>query len=80
MNITVQKKLFSGQKKAPIFKPMMIVFPDGYIYEVFCFNHGRYNDAKIMKKILEKRPECKNVFRQSDTFTLIVVSEMLSTS
>lgn len=70
MNISVQKKLYSGQKKTHLFKPMMIVFPDGYIYEVFCFNNGSSNDALIMKDILERSTECQGVFAERDTFIL----------
>ena len=70
MNSTVQKKSFSGQKKAPLFKPMLCVFPDGYIYEIFPFNTGVANDASIIKRILIAQSRFSRYFQEGDVFIL----------
>ncbi|XP_074604100.1 uncharacterized protein LOC141857506 [Brevipalpus obovatus] len=68
MNVKVQKKSFSGQKKVPLFKPMMCVFPNGYIYEIFPFNTAVANDATIFRRIANSDPRFARYFKTGDAF------------
>ncbi|XP_074595462.1 uncharacterized protein LOC141850685 [Brevipalpus obovatus] len=70
MNIELQKKLYSGQKKAPLFKPMICVLSNGYIYDVVTYNHGSINDAQILRNILSSNSEFASTFQPGDVFAL----------
>ena len=70
INIPAQKKSFSGQKKANLFKPMICVFPDGYIYEIFSYNAGTSNDASILQNLMVSIPNFSTIFKKGDVFVL----------
>ena len=68
MNIAVQKQSYSGQKKAPLFKPKMCVFLDGYIREIFTFNAAVANDASIIRSIANTGSQFSCHFMPKDVF------------
>ena len=51
-NYSVQRGSYSTHKKDNLFKPFMIVSPNGYILDVFGPFSARHNDASIMKMLL----------------------------
>lgn len=68
MNVKVQKKSFSGLKKARLFKAILCIFPDGYIYEVSPFNTAVINDASISRRISNSDPRFAQCFRPGYSF------------
>uniref|UniRef100_T1KLY2 SWIM-type domain-containing protein n=2 Tax=Tetranychus urticae TaxID=32264 RepID=T1KLY2_TETUR len=50
-NMEYQKRSFSEQKKNNLFKPMICVFPDGYIYDIFNPHAAVDNYATILEYI-----------------------------
>lgn len=51
-NFDFQRKTYSGHKHCNLIKPMMAVFTDGYIANVWGYK-GAENDALIMNALLE---------------------------
>ena len=70
MNVAVQKKTHSRQKKAHLFEPTICVFPDGYIYEVSTYNAGASNDASILRNLLSQSSLFPQAFKRGDVFIL----------
>jgi hypothetical protein len=69
-NNEVQKKAYSGQKKAPIVKPFIICAPDGYIIEIYGLYPGTMNDAQIIKAIMKNDQNLRKLLKEGDIFVL----------
>ena len=70
MNVAVQKLTYSGQKKAPLFKPMICCFTDGYIYEISTYHGGSVNDATVMKGVMAQCATFFQTFKLRDVFVV----------
>ena len=68
-NYSVQRGSYSTHKKDNLFKPFMIVSPNGYILDVFGPFSARPNDASIMKMLLRDEKFC-SFLAQNDIFVL----------
>lgn len=66
-NISALQKTYSMQKKTNLFKPMICVFPDGYIYDISPLHPATENDATIMSQII-RSPTFSETFVRGDTF------------
>ena len=55
MNFEFQRITYSGYKHRNLIKPFMVVYPDGYIADVFGPYAGNTNDASIMIELLKKK-------------------------
>ena len=69
-NIGVQQGTYSMHKRASLFKPMICVLPDGYIYDIVPFNPATLNDASIMNNITHLIPNFNEHFVRGDVFIL----------
>ena len=67
-NITAQQKTYSMHKKASLIKPMISVFPDGYIYEIFPLHEATLNDAAIFNQTAQRFPNFNATFTRGDVF------------
>lgn len=70
MNMDAQHRLYSAQKKNHLCKPMVAIFPDGYILDVFTIYAASSNDASIMKHLFETNENIKSYFGSEDVFVL----------
>ena len=69
-NNEFQRVTYSGQKKAPLYKPMMGVLPDGYILDIIPKFPATSNDAKILRDLNSESSGFQNFFQPGDCFIL----------
>ncbi|OXA46688.1 hypothetical protein Fcan01_18211 [Folsomia candida] len=68
----LQRRSYSSHKKRNLFKPMMVVCPDGYIVEATGLFYGDCgnNDANILKKMLEEHESIMVILEDGDVLIL----------
>lgn len=66
-NNNFQYKSYSSQKKDNLFKPFIFCCADGYIIDCYGPFEAKWNDAKIIKYILEKDNQLKNILEPNKT-------------
>lgn len=65
-NFAYQARSFSVQKTRHLVKPMLIVYPNGYILDLHTTNAAVNNDADIFSHILRTDTQFRQHFRRND--------------
>ncbi|CAF1137394.1 unnamed protein product [Brachionus calyciflorus] len=60
----VQRKLYSGHKKRPLVKPFVITASNGRIIDVYGNYAAVENDASIMKSVMEKDLDSRELLKK----------------
>jgi hypothetical protein len=66
----LQRLLYSGQKKRHLVKIFIICATNGRIIDVFGPFAATMNDASILKYLMEKVPQARNIFQDDDVILL----------
>ena len=69
-NSTIQRLLFSGQKKRHLVKPFIICLANGYIIDAYGMYGGTKSDSDIIKHILKTETDLKSLLKPNDVLIL----------
>ncbi|XP_065675501.1 uncharacterized protein LOC136091722 [Hydra vulgaris] len=69
-NNTLQRKLYSGQKKRHLVKPFVVCTANGFIIDVYGPFAATMNDATILSNILKTKNDIRELVEPNDLFIL----------